>query len=137
MLSQRSPVLALALVVSGVPGLCWAHHSFADIDLATTRNLAATMKQFVWSNPHSWFIVTATDEAGKSIEWSVEGPTVNQLIQLGMRKSDFKTGDKVEISVHPRRSNPRSAALVTVKQLATGRSFGMAQPTLTQPSVVR
>jgi uncharacterized protein DUF6152 len=54
---------ALAACASALPAL--AHHSFAMFDSDKTLTMTGTVKEFEWTNPHSWLRVMV-EESG---EW--------------------------------------------------------------------
>ena len=35
--------------------------------------LKGEVKEFQWSNPHTWIQLNVTDASGKVVEWSIEG----------------------------------------------------------------
>ena len=50
-----------------------AHHSFAMFDATKNVTLQGTVKEFEWTNPHSWLRVNVTDEkTGKTVLWALE-----------------------------------------------------------------
>jgi hypothetical protein len=97
---KRNLFSALALI--GVAGPALAHHSFAMFDADKTINMPATVKEFEWTNPHSWMHVTAVDEAsGQPVDWSFEMGSPGQLGSRGMKPDSVKPGDKIIVRVHP------------------------------------
>jgi hypothetical protein len=49
-----------------------------------------------WMNPHIYFYVDVT-EAGKTINYAVEGGAPNGLYRQGWRKDTLKAGDTVTV----------------------------------------
>lgn len=92
-----------------------AHHSVTAYDLTTTKELAGTVKEFQWTNPHSWIQLMIADETGKEIEWSIECGTPNFNSRQGWKRSDLRPGDKVAVRVHPMRDGTAHGTLVDVK----------------------
>ena len=109
MISKHIAVVMLALV----PGLCWAHHSFAMFDMTKDLTLNGTVRQFRWESPHSWLQIIAQDSSGKSVEWSVEMGAPNALYRRGWRQASAKAGDKVSVVVHPLRDGRAGGSLVS------------------------
>lgn len=97
-----------------------AHHSVTAYDLNAIKDLSGTVTEFQWTNPHSWIQLLVTDEAGKQTEWAIECGTPNFNAAQGWKKSDLRSGDKVEVRVHPMRDGSAHGTLVDVK-LADGR----------------
>ena len=55
---------AVTALVSPAP----AHHSFAMFDADRTVTLQGTVKEFEWTNPHSWLHIMVSDAAtGQSL----------------------------------------------------------------------
>lgn len=77
-----------------------AHHSSAGFS-EDAREVAGTIKEFQFRNPHSWIQVNVTDANGKVTEWSVEWGSPNQLGREGIRPSTFPAGAQVRIKLRP------------------------------------
>ena len=92
-----------------------AHHSFASFDGAKNLPLTGTVKEFQWTNPHSWIQLMVTDESGKQIEWSIEGGSPNALARQGWKRTSLKAGDTAEIIVHPMKDGSPGGSLMSVK----------------------
>jgi hypothetical protein len=70
-----------------------------DYDMDHLVMVTGTVKQFQWTNPHSWLIVMVTDDKGVTNEWAYEGPPPAQMRRLGMERTMLKEGDKVDLKV--------------------------------------
>lgn len=105
------------MVISGllaaVPTGSWAHHSFAMFDYNKEIVLDGTVRDFQWTNPHSW-IQLVTINNGKSVEYSVEMQSVSSLVRLGWAKNAIKAGDTVRIKMHPMRDGSNGGSLESV-----------------------
>ena len=77
-----------------------AHHSGAGFS-KDVKEISGTVKEFQFTNPHSWIQVNVADATGKMVEWSVEWGSPNQLGRDGYRPSTFPPGAKVAIKLHP------------------------------------
>jgi len=115
--------LAVAALTAGAaPAL--AHHSFAMFDNQKEVELVGTVKEFQWTNPHTWIQVVVPDAAGTSTsEWSVEGGNPGDLARRGWKKTSLKPGDKVTIRIHPMKNGTNGGSLVGVT-LADGTVVG-------------
>jgi hypothetical protein len=100
-----------------------AHHSGAMFDDAKTLELAGTIKEFQWKNPHVWIQVNVKDADGTTKEWSIEGGGPNSLSRNGWRPSTFKPGDAVTIRVHPMRDGSAAGNFMAAKW-SDGRTLG-------------
>jgi hypothetical protein len=80
-------------VVLLVTSPAFAHHSFAMFDNEKTVTLEGTVKEFQWTNPHSWVQLMVTDPAtGKAVEWSIEAGSPNGLERQGWTRHAAKEG---------------------------------------------
>lgn len=113
-----------AILLSIAANPSHAHHSGAAVDMEHTVTIQGTVKQFQWTNPHVWIFVLVEDSAGNVVEWAIEGPAVMGVVQKGMRKEDLKVGDKVEITINPRRDGKPSGGLQSLRLTETGKSYG-------------
>lgn len=105
--------LALCLAATFVvPAL--AHHSFAMFDNQKDLTLEGTVREFQWTNPHSWIQVMVKDESGKEVEWSIEGGSPNSLSRNGWKRDSLKPGDKVVVVTHPLKDGSPGGSLVSV-----------------------
>jgi hypothetical protein len=91
--------LAAAVAVLTMPAL--AHHSAAMFDPTRTVTVDGTVKEFQWTNPHSWLQLVAADDAGGTKEWSLELVSLNVLSHNGWKPTTLKPGDKVTVAFHP------------------------------------
>lgn len=78
-----------------------AHHSALMFDESKVITLQGTVKEFQYTQPHSWIQVLVEDPSGKSVEWSVETQSPSVLMGAGIRKSSLPPGEKITIKIHP------------------------------------
>jgi hypothetical protein len=104
-------------------GVALAHHSDAMFERERTLELTGTVKQFQFTNPHTWLQVVVKDESGKDVEWSLEWGSPNQLGRQGIRPSTFPVGTEVVVRANPMRDGSPGGALVGVK-FADGKTVG-------------
>ena len=109
---------ALLLVAS----VASAHHSAAGIDRTKTVVLTGTVKQFGWTNPHSWMEVDVPDQKGGTTTWKVEMTSPAYLVRAGWKSTTVKQGDEVKVTVRPLRDGSPGGLFVSVL-LADGRTF--------------
>ena len=111
------------LLLAGVVAPALAHHSFSMFDDKKEVVLKGEVKEFQWSNPHTWIQLNVTDAAGKVVEWSIEGGSPNLVGRQGWKRNTFKPGDQVEITVHPMRDGQPGGSFMRAV-LADGRKLG-------------
>ena len=78
-----------------------AHHSFAMFDTKKTVELSGTVKQFQWTNPHSWIQLLVSAPGGGQQEWGIEMTSPSGLLREGCHPNSLKAGDSVTVSLHP------------------------------------
>jgi hypothetical protein len=108
-------VLAIAPVAS-------AHHSGTMFDETKEVTLEGVVKEFQYTNPHSWLLVDVTGADGKVTTWGFEAEGPTTLMQMKVRRSDFAPGTKLKISGHPMKDG-RPAAAWTKAIRADGTEF--------------
>jgi hypothetical protein len=91
-----------------------AHHSTTMFDMQKTVELKGTIKEFQWTNPHTWTIVTVEGDAVTAGEYGLEGMSPNYLSRNGWTKRSLKFGDKVTLLVHPLKDGRKGGFLVSV-----------------------
>jgi hypothetical protein len=106
--SKYERIFGMKIIVALVIGatlLCarpvFAHHSMAMFDRDKLVELDGTVKDFQWTNPHSWLDIVVPDEKGGEVVWGVELQSLNVLGHLGWKPSTLKPGDKIKVTVHP------------------------------------
>jgi len=98
-----------------------AHHSFAMFDHEKMISISGTVKEFEWTNPHSWIHLTAVDQAtGRNVDWSFEMGSVGQIAAQGWKADSIKPGDKITVDGHPLKDGSRGGQYRAVK-FADGR----------------
>src|SRR4051794_25625803 len=76
---RRNPMNMRALMIASLAVLtpaaaipAFAHHSYAEFDTDKKMTLAGTVKEFQWTNPHSWLLVNVQSPKGDMEQWAVE-----------------------------------------------------------------
>jgi hypothetical protein len=119
---RKSAVLGLAAVLCGaVPAL--AHHSFAMFDRQKEITLKGTVKEFQWTNPHSFIEIEVADTQGVITPYSIEMNSPNNLTRQGWKSTALKPGDKVTVVMNPLRDGSRGGLFVSV-MLPDGKVLG-------------
>jgi hypothetical protein len=108
-----SRIIAVAgLIASAAAG---AHHSFTAFDQTKTVTLTGTVKDWQWTNPHTWLYVLVTDASGKTQEWGIEGGSPQVVRgEQHLSRTIMKPGDKVQVTIHPRRDGSTGGSFVSV-----------------------
>jgi hypothetical protein len=111
---------AIAAVAFAAPA--FAHHSFAMFDATKTVTLKGSVKEFEWTNPHSWLRVNVVDEkTGKPLLWALEMSSPARLTTMGMHSDSVHAGDTVSVTFHPMKDGTRGGQFIQAT-LADGKA---------------
>jgi hypothetical protein len=89
-----------------------AHHSTAMFDDKQQITLTGTIKEFQYTNPHSWLLIDVTGEDGKVTTWGFEAEGPTTLMRSGIRKSSLPVGTKITITGNPMKDGRPAAAWI-------------------------
>jgi hypothetical protein len=119
---RKATLLAVCLAaLAGATGVN-AHHSGTMFDDTKEVTVQGVVKEFQYTNPHSWLLVDVTGADGKVTTWGFEAEGPTTLMQAKIRRSDFSPGTKVTITGHPMKDG-RPAAAWTKAVRADGNEF--------------
>jgi hypothetical protein len=114
-------IALLSAAVLAAPVL--AHHSGAMFDNEKTITLEGVVKQFQFTNPHSWLLVDVKNKDGSVTTWGFEAEGPSTLQRAGIRPSDFKAGTKLKISGHPMKDGTAAAMWIDATRVEDGKHF--------------
>ena len=117
---MKKVLIAVSIAALATPA--FAHHSGAMFDSAKTVTLEGTVKEFQYTNPHSWLQVMVTGADGKAVEWGFEAEGPSTLLRAGIKAKTFMPGDKVTIVAHPMKDGRPAGGLVSATK-ADGSVF--------------
>lgn len=98
----------LLLIATSAP----AHHSGAMFEEEKTVTLEGVVKEFQYTNPHSWLIVDVPNDDGTVTTWGFEAEGPSTLRRSGIRVGDLKPGTKLTITGRPMKDGRPAAAWV-------------------------
>lgn len=102
MIGRRTALAAGGLALAAAaPAL--AHHSFAMFDQRKVMTLEGTVREFQWTNPHS-FIELDVTSGGKVQRWAIELNSPNNLTRQGWKRSSLSAGERVTVRIAPLRN---------------------------------
>ena len=96
-------------------------------DRDRTVTLVGTIKEFQWTNPHSWIQINVANDKGAVVEWSIESQSTGTLSRLGWRPKSFQPGDKVTLKIWPMKDGSAGGSFVGAI-LANGQTLGKMEP---------
>jgi hypothetical protein len=123
-MSRASFWLFLAAAAPGAPSAL-AHHSPVMFDQARQLTLTGTVREFQWTNPHSYIELVVKNDRGEDEEWSLEMGASVYLYNLGWRPSSVKAGDTLTVTIAPLRKGGAGGLLLKAAT-ADGKQIGRA-----------
>jgi Family of unknown function (DUF6152) len=107
-------VLGGALMIAA-PG--FAHHSFNMFDVKAESEIVldGIVKEWNFTNPHSWLTITVTNPDGTQSDWSFEAAAAAALVPKGITINTYKVGDKVKVAGGPLKDGRKGAILKFVQ----------------------
>jgi hypothetical protein len=123
----RSLILAAALCAAAAT--VDAHHGSAAYD--TTREITVTgrVREWRWSQPHTWVYLEVSGRDGRVDVYEGEGPPLSWARQRGWSEQMFATGEELTLVMYPlRRDTP--GGLVKRITRRTGEVIPVSRPWL-------
>ena len=122
MILKALGLAGIAAIVYAIPAT--AHHSFAMFDAEKSMTLEGTVKEFQWTNPHAWIMLTV---AGSQGEWAIEMNGPAGLARQGWKPKTLTPGMPVAVTIHPLRDGTNGGQFMDVK-LPDGTLLGRSAP---------
>lgn len=119
-MKNQLKVALIGLAAISLP--VFAHHSATMFDDESEVTLTGVVKEFQYTNPHSWLLVDVTNEDGSVTTWGFEAEGPSTLMRAGIRKSDFSPGTEITITGHPMKDG-RPAAAWIIATRGDGKEF--------------
>jgi len=104
-------VLGAALMLASV---AQAHHSNSAFYVTKIITIKGVVKEFRWSNPHVWVIVTVDDGKGNKVDWKAEGRPPGILSRAGWTPKSLAPGEMVTIDLSPAKDDTASGLIARV-----------------------
>lgn len=112
-----------AAVFAAAPLLVEAHHSGVMFEEQKEVTLEGVVKEFQYTNPHSWLLVDVTGQDGTVTTWGFEAEGPSTLMQRRIRRSDFAPGTRITITGHPMKDGRPAAAWTKAVRMSDGVEF--------------
>jgi hypothetical protein len=103
-----------ALFAVSLGGAAFAHHSGAMFDNEKKVTLQGTVKEFQYTNPHSWLQIVVVGPDGKQTEWGFEAEGPSTLLRAGIKAKSFVPGERVTVVGHPMKDGRPAGGLISV-----------------------
>ena len=122
----RVATLLIALAVSATAVPAMAHHSGAMFEEKKEVTLNGVVKEFQFTNPHSWLLVDVKGADGMVQKWGVEGGPPNGLIRNGITKDSLKIGEELIVHGYGARDETTFQVAGVKYEKADGQEFWLA-----------
>lgn len=109
---KQAATFFLAVAFSCQFGAAVAHHSGIMFDDTKLVELTGVVKEFQYTNPHSWLLVDVTNDDGSVTTWGFEAEGPSTLMRAGIRLSDLPPGTEITIRGNPMKDGRPAAAWV-------------------------
>ena len=117
----RTLAAAVALAASVVPAA--GHHSAAMFDDKKEVTLTGVVKEFQFTNPHSWLLVDVKGPDGTVTTWGFEAEGPSTLQRAGIRKGDLVPGTAITITGHPMKDGRPAATWLKATRTSDNKEF--------------
>ena len=87
-----------------------AHHSFAMFDAEKSVTIEGTVKEFQWTNPHSWILVVVNGD-----QYAIEMGAPGGLARQGWVPKTLTAGMQISLCMHPLKDGSHGGQFVGVK----------------------
>ena len=118
-------LLAIAAVLVTAAPLV-AHHGAASFD-EKEITLKGTVTEWIWANPHCFLKFDAKDDSGAVRNWAVETQNPTDVTKRGFRRTSFKFGDAITVTLQPVKNGAPVGRIRSVV-LANGETLGTTNP---------
>jgi len=99
-----------------------SHHGTSTYDMNVEIRLAGTVKEWTFTNPHSWLWLIVPGRGSATEEWSIESAPPSYLSGQGWSAATLKSGEKLTVLISPLKGEPRRGILLEVLR-SDGRSL--------------
>jgi hypothetical protein len=91
-----------------------SHHSNVAYEVNKVITVTGVVKEFRWSNPHTWLYLTVDDGKGGKVEWAAEGRAPGVLLRAGWARTSLKGGETVTVDMSPAKNGTHTAIIARV-----------------------
>jgi hypothetical protein len=120
---MKKVVIAAVVATVGLALPAFAHHSGAMFDHEKQATLNGTVKEFQYTNPHSWLIILVPGADPATLtEWGFESEGPSTLLRAGIKAKTFMPGDKVSVLCNPLKDG-RPGGLLISATTADGTTY--------------
>ena len=116
-------VMTLGILTIAIP--LFAHHGTAGVYDNTVRiTTKATVKEYIWANPHVQVYFTLKNDKGEEQTWGIETVSPGNALANGWTKNTFKFGDQLLVSLVPAKGDRTFGTCAQIVIVASSKRFG-------------
>ena len=104
--------VAAAVLLFAAPAT--PHHSNSAYQVDQIITITGVVKEWKWTNPHTWLYMTVDDGKGGKVEWAVEGRAPGVLGRIGWDRYVLKPGEKVTVHASPAKDGSKVGIIARV-----------------------
>jgi hypothetical protein len=112
MITRLLPALAVAATLTLTVS---AHHGSAEYDTSREITVSGTVKEWRWTQPHTWVVLNVTKAGGVVEEWNGEGPPLTWATERGWSTASLKAGESVRLVMYPSRTQARGGLVKRIE----------------------
>jgi hypothetical protein len=90
-----------------------AHHAFARFDSERQVVLEGTVKEFQWTSPHAWIMLTVEGK-NRPEQWAIETEGASGLARQGWNPGTLIPGMAVRTTIRPLRDGTSGGQLLQI-----------------------
>ena len=104
--------IAVMILLSAAPAI--SHHSNSAYQVDKVITVSGVVKEWKWTNPHTWLHLTVDDPKDGKVEWDCEGRAPGVLGCAGWDRTVLKPGEKVTVHMSPAKDGSRVGIIARV-----------------------
>ena len=105
--------LAVTLLL---PSAARAHHGNIAFNMDKVLTVKGMVREFQWTNPHTFVILLVDDGHGQQVEWTLEGRSPGVLLRAGWTRKSMQPGETVTIDFNPAKDGGHSGLVEHVRK---------------------
>jgi hypothetical protein len=102
----------IAILTVSLPFIANAHHSRANYDMDTFREVDGTVVEFSWRNPHAFAVIEVIDDANQTSRLLLELNSKPVMAGMGWKADSVVIGDRIHVRGNPDRNAQRKQLFV-------------------------
>ena len=108
---QLKSIGLAAIAAYTVAFSAWAHHSHGAYAMTEYTQIAGTVTDVYWINPHAWVYIDVVEDSGQTVSWALEAAGATTLVRGGIDPDGVKAGDTISVRCHPLRDGSNGCLL--------------------------